>query len=145
MQQQLLVFLQADPSLQAEDDLVLMPALEDYRALIEFVFARTLAVGQQTAVRLPYSIVEGPTPMDASVPGRFLAALMLFVNGRQNFTDFQALLDFEPVRSHLGLADSEVEALGTCLQTAGVRWGLDAATRQQQDQPDSDAFTWDAA
>ena len=143
LQQQLLVFLQADPSLQAEDILVLMPALEDYRALIEFVFARTLAVGQQPAVRLPYSIV-GPTPMDASVPGRFLAALMQFVSGRQNFTDFQALLDFEPVRSHLGLADSEVEALGTCLQAAGVRWGLDAATRQQQDQPDSDAFTWDA-
>mgnify|MGYP006085432867 CR=1 FL=1 len=143
LQQQVLVFLQADPTLQLEDILVLMPKVEDYRALIELVFARSLAVGQQPAVRLPYSIVA-PTPLDASVPGRFLVALMQFVRGRQNFSDFQVVLDFEPVRRHLGLTDSEVEALGTCLQAAGVRWGLDAATRQQQGQPDTDAFTWDA-
>ena len=143
LQQQVLVFLQADSTLQMEDILVLMPSVEDYRALIDLVFARSLAVGQQPAVRLPYSMVA-PTPLDASVPGRFLAALMQFVRGRQHFSDFQAVLDFEPVRRHLGLTNSEVEALGTCLQAAGVRWGLDATTRQQQGQPDTDAFTWDA-
>jgi exodeoxyribonuclease V gamma subunit len=123
LQQQLLLLLEQEPGLVAEDILVLCPEMERYAELIDSVFSIGTQVNQAgRVVKIPYSGVA----MTGSLVGeavQFLESLMGFVLGKQSLSELGDLLGREPVLHSIDLELSELRDLLDLLYTTGVRRG----------------------
>ena len=130
----LLAWLDADPSLQASDIMVMVPDMAVFAPHIHAVFSR----------QLPYAVADNTSHADPLVQA--LQSLLQLPQLRWSLNDWLDLFQVQAVRERFGLSASDVSQLHHWLDEAGVRWGLDAQHRQawgmSSHLPDASQNTW---
>ncbi len=122
----LLAAFDQDPTLQADDVIVMVPDIEQYAAYIEAVFG---LYGPEDPRRIPYFIVDrGPGKVNTVADA--VELLLSLPQARMGVSDLLDLLDIAAVRKRYELAEEDVAVLRQWVQGAQVRWGLDATHRQ---------------
>lgn len=138
---QLWQWLDADPSLQPQDIMVMVPDMATFGAHIHAVFGRH---GLDDPRHQPYSVADvgvHDTPLV-----RALALLLQLPSLRLTLAEWQAWLEVDLLRQRFGLDEAAAAQLTRWLADAGVRWGLDATHRatwgMPPDHPDGDQNSW---
>ncbi len=131
----LLALFQADPTLAPEDVAVMAPEIETYVPYIEAVFRR----GSEPAV--PYNLSDRKLARASSLARTFLSILGL---PRLRFAAPEVLdiLESEPVRAKLGLAEGDLGRIRQWVVESGIRWGIDADDRKRLGLPGREENTW---
>lgn len=129
--------LEDDRSLQPEDIVVMTPDLETYAPAFRAVF------GQDDAQRIPYEVHDRSTRDDASFYDDVQTILEL-LDSRFSVLDFVRLLDVGALRSTFRFTQAERARLTELLASSGIRWGIDAAHREDLDFPADPLHTWRA-
>ena len=143
---QLLAWLDEDPSLQPRDIMVMVPDMAQFAPHIHAVFGRFASQGGQSADSryLPYSVADTTAHLEPLVQA--LQTLLQLPQLRFGLGEWLALFQVQAVRARYGLDVADVQDLHTLLNQAGVRWGLDAMHRQTWGMdsavPDSDQNSW---
>jgi len=142
--------------LEPSDVLVLAPDINDYSEWIEPVFnqspltpdsrpprAANDALSHNTdkkQAHLPWHI-DRMRVQDAPA-ARALLALLQTLDGRLGATEVMDLLLHQPVREQFDLDESELALLESWVQRSAIRWGQDAAHRQELGFYPGDINTW---
>ncbi len=138
---QVLGWLQDDPSLSTRDIMVMVPDMQHFAPHIHAVFGRTVP-GQ--AHHLPYSVADQSATTHDWVQA--IDQLMQWPQWRLSLVDWQSLLEVDAIRAAFDLDSDDIATLLDWLNASGVRWGMDAQHRAQWgmacDQPDCDHNTW---
>ncbi|HQQ75203.1 MAG TPA: exodeoxyribonuclease V subunit gamma, partial [Pseudomonadales bacterium] len=132
---QLLALFKQDATLKPRDVVVMMPQVAPYVPYIETVFGNTAAA-------LPYHITDRSWLEEVPLLNT-LDLLLTLPESRLPLTDILAMLEVPAVQVKFGLDRDSFEKLKRWLQESGVRWGLDAAHREQQGLPAYSEFSWD--
>lgn len=132
---QLLALFKQDATLKPRDVVVMMPQVAPYVPYIETVFGNTAAA-------LPYHITDRSWLEEVPLLNT-LELLLILPESRLPLTDILAMLEVPAVQIKFGLDRDSFEKLKRWLQESGVRWGLDAAHREQQGLPAYSEFSWD--
>lgn len=136
---QLLARFAADPSLSPDQVVVLTPDIERYAPYIEAVFAPR--EGLPRGPRIPFSLADRSLRSEVPLIEAFLGLLAL---PESRFTGEEVLgwLEQPAIARRAGIEAEDLPLLRDWLRSAGVRWGRDAAHRQQLGLPADAAFTW---
>ena len=137
----LLHCLNADPALQPEDILVLVPEISRYAPYIEAVFRQSATEGQPS---LPFNISDVVVADEHPVIQALLDMLDL-PDSRFSRSDVMSLVNIPEVRKHFGLAEEDPAALAELFDELRVYWGLDSADKQRFGLPQIDENTWHQA
>ncbi len=145
----LLGLLQADPTLEPRDVLVMCPDIESYAPLISATFGLGAAVdgphepaehpGHRLRVRLADRSLRQTNPLLAT-----LARLLDLADGRVTASQVLDLAALAPVRRRFRLDDDDLERIRDWVAGSNVRWGLDAAHRAPYDLAAVPQNTWQA-
>lgn len=122
---QLLAAFDADPTLQPDDVIVMVPDIERYAPHIEAVFGLHEPGDPR---RIPYFIVDRGQVRVNTVADA-VERLLAVPGSRLGVSELLDLLDIAAVRQRFGLHDEDVSVLHDWIQRANVRWGLDADHR----------------
>jgi len=117
----------SDPTLQAEDVIVMTPDVETYAPYIEAVFGA--ARGNQ---HIPWSISDR-TPHGEHPAIRAFQSLLDVASGRFAINEVMSLLESPGVSRRFGLNLDDLARLRRWLHDSGVRWGLDQQNRGAQE------------
>ena len=123
----LLARLDADPTLEPRDILIMCPDVESFAPLIQATFGAV--PDDHPARQLRVALADrGLVTTNAllAVAGQVVA----LVDSRARATDVLDLLGSAPVRSRFRLTDDDLDTIGRWVADAGVRWGLDGARRE---------------
>ncbi|MFN8124926.1 MAG: exodeoxyribonuclease V subunit gamma [Candidatus Nanopelagicales bacterium] len=129
----LLSLLQADPTLEPRDVIVLCPDLAGYTSLVQAAFD-SVTVADGRTVDLRVRVADRTSAQDNQV----LAALSLVFDLAVGRVTRSALLDLaaQPaVRARFGFDDDALERFDELADQTQVRWGLDLADRRRADLP----------
>jgi len=121
---QLLAWLEADPSLQPREVMVMVPDMAAFAPHIHAVFGR-FTPGQPRYI--PYSVAD-TTPRQSPLV-QALEQLLNLPTSRLALADWLGLFEVAAVRERFGLDEAAVRQVQQWLTAAGVRWGLDAHHR----------------
>ncbi|GAB4215239.1 MAG: exodeoxyribonuclease V subunit gamma [Rhodoferax sp.] len=139
----LLALRDADPSVQPEDIMVMVPDMAEFSAPIAAVFGR---FGPEDARHIPFSVADVPAQSAALVQA--LELVLALPESRLTLADWRATFEVPAVQRRFGLDDAGVRQIQEWLTAAGVRWGLDGAHRLAWGLPAEaaglDQNTWDA-
>lgn len=133
---QLLDLFERDPRLQPDDVLVMTPDMELYAPYIEAVFG---ASGGDR--RIPFHLGDRPGGAGQPLVAAFMALLELPA-GRFEVDRLLQLLEVPAIQRRFGLGDGDLTPIMAWLREAGIRWGWDAAARQQEGMPAQAQNTW---
>lgn len=139
LKEQLLQDLQQHPDWQPHHIAVLTPHIEPYLPYIPAVFGQK----QGTIPALPYNIADIKISLHEPVL-QLLEKLLPLMLSRFSIDSIQPLLDEVAVRARFDLNDSDVELIKRVWQEQGIRWGTDAAMRQQYGGAGK-LYTWEQA
>ena len=117
--------LEADPTLEPRDVLVMCPDIETFAPLISAAFGPGAHPAQALPVRLADRALRQVNPLLDVV-----ARLLELAAARLTAAEVLDLLAAAPVRRRFGLDDDDLERLRELAVGSGVRWGLDAAHRR---------------
>ena len=137
LRDQLLAAFDELDDLAPHEVVVMAPDVEAYAPYIEAV----LGTGRAEGLAIPFRIADRSPRTEAGAAQAFTRALHL-LRGRMTGPELLDLLALEPVRRARGLAEEDIETLGHWVESAGIRWGLDAAHRAAVGQPALEANTW---
>ena len=129
--------LEDDQSLRPEDIVVMTPDLETYAPAFRAVF------GQQDQHGIPYEVHDRQSRDDASFYDDFLAVLEV-LDSRFSVLDLVRLMDASSLREDFRFSQDGRSRLAELLAAAGVRWGIDAAHREELEFPAEALHTWRA-
>jgi exodeoxyribonuclease V gamma subunit len=136
LKDRLLAMFTADPSLTPADIAVLTPDINSYAPYIDAVFgART------DAPNIPYSIADRRIEREVPLLASF-SALLDLADSRFQADAVLALLDCPALLRRFGLTAQDVPVLQDWVRAAAIRWGRDAAHKQQLGLPADASFTW---
>ncbi len=124
LREAVLGLMDADPTLQPRDVLVVCPDVDAYAPVVSAVFATDSHPG--AALRV--SVAER-SPLQANPLLALAARLLDLAAGRAGATEVLDLAASEPVRLRFGFDDEELEQLREWAVQAGVHWGLGPAHR----------------
>ncbi len=126
--------LQADPTLEPRDVLVMCPDIETFAPLVSACFglgeaARTESTsaahpGQHLQVRLADRALRQVNPLLDTV-----SRLLELADARLTASQLLDLLGSAPVRGRFRLDDADLDRLRELVVRSGVRWGLDGPHR----------------
>ncbi|MGJ8669943.1 MAG: exodeoxyribonuclease V subunit gamma [Oceanococcus sp.] len=133
---QLLDLLSHDEQLQAREIVVMMPDINRYTAAIRCVFG-----GADNSQFIPWSLSDSSRLASHPIVRSFIQLLNLPLS-RWSASEVLNLAHTPAVMRRFELDESALEQLEYWLQQAGVRWGLDASTREQFEAGDHDIFSW---
>jgi len=133
---QLLDLFQNDPTLGPHEVIVMSPAIDTYAPLVEAVFG---APG--TTTRIPFTIADRQVRATADVVDAFLT-LLRTLRGRLAAPDVVDLLERRPIAVRFGMSEEDLELIRGWVRESGIRWGADAAHRQDEQQPALAENTW---
>lgn len=136
LRDQILDLFEKDPTLEPRDVVVLAPDIEEYAPLIDAVFAAPPGPGH-----IPYTIAGRPLRAGSPLMEAFFAVLDL-ARRRLTLPEVFDLLSLDPVRRKFSLSPDDVEQLRELSLSAGIRWGRDAAHREEHGQPALADFTF---
>ncbi len=117
--------LEADPTLEPRDILVMCPDIETFAPLISAAFGPGAHPAQALPVRLADRALRQVNPL-LDVVGRLLE----LATARLTAAQVLDLLAAAPVRRRFDLDEGDLERLRELAVGSGVRWGLDAAHRR---------------
>ena len=138
----LLHCLAADPTLEPEDILVLVPEISRYAPYIEAVFGREPRAGER---RLPFNLSDVVLADEHPLIRAFLQLLEL-PESRFTRAEVLALLDVPEVRRRFGIEDEAAGELAEHFDRLRVYWGLDGRDKAARlDLPAIDENTWNQA
>ncbi|GAA1780531.1 exodeoxyribonuclease V subunit gamma [Nocardioides hankookensis] len=119
--------LQDDPTLEPRDILVMCPDVETYAPLISAGFG--LATGGHPAHELRVKLAD--RALVSTNPLLAVAGTLLEMSGgRVTAADVLDLAASEPCRRRFGFTDDDLDRAARWVARAGVRWGLDAGSRE---------------
>ncbi|MGY8805360.1 MAG: exodeoxyribonuclease V subunit gamma, partial [bacterium] len=135
---------EADPTLEPQDIIVMMPSVRTYAPYIEAVFGTRTNKGTSVPDgegAIPYRIADRwPQPGDQIVDA--FARGLDFVGSRFGVSDALDLLDIDCIRERFEFEPADLPIVRTWIVEAGVRWGVDAEHREANDVPGNRANTW---
>ena len=138
---QLTAMLVADDTLLASEIAVLLPDMGPYAPLIEAVFGGAKASG---APNIPFNIADLTTQQECPAVDVLLSLLKL-PESRCKADEVYSLLETPQVAARFGIQTTDLVTLRHWIESANIRWGLDAAHRAEFDLADMGATnTWQA-
>lgn len=139
---QLLAAFDAEPDLQPDDIIVMVPDIEKYAPHVEAVFGLH---GPEDHRHIPYFIVDRG-PGNVNTVADAIETLLGLPQARLGVGEVLDLLDIAAVRQRYGLLEEDVAVLRDWIRGANVRWGLDARHREALGLPIvedlADMHTW---
>jgi exodeoxyribonuclease V gamma subunit len=132
--EQLLALFEANPDLTPADVVVMTPDIDTYAPYLDAVFSTA-------PFPLPFSIADR-SPGYAQGVLNLCQQLLELPQSRCDTETVLALLEFEEVRSHLGLDEAQVMQCREWIRAVNIRWGTDARTRPQQGGAATPEHTW---
>lgn len=126
----ILDILQNNPDILPHDILVMNPDMDTYAPFIQAVFGTP----EDQAQRIPFSIADR-RPSKAAAAIRLFLELLDFGQYRFETSKVCALLEHPLIRASLGLDEKELTRILDWIRQSGIRWGVDAAFRQQYGLP----------
>lgn len=134
---QILAAFEEMPDLAPHDVVVMVPDVATYAPYLEAVFG----VGRAAGRHIPHRVADRPAV--AGRPGaEALQQALDVLLGRMTAPEVLDLLALGAVREARGLELGDIETLKGWLEAAGIRWGIDAAHRNDVGQPGLDPNTW---
>ena len=132
----LLELFNSDESLKPEDVAVMAPKINDYVPYISAVFGGT---DPHDDTFIPYEISDRAFSSESRIASTFLEILKL---GKSGFEKSKVLSVFNipAVRTKFGTDEKTVGEIGKLIDNSGIRWGLDAASRNGKNNQN----TWDS-
>jgi len=138
----ILAMLDADPTLQPRDVVVMTPSIAAYAPLIEAVFCAPDGEARTGArSRLNPRIADRGARAGSEVFDAF-ARLIDVLRGRLGAAEVFDLLRIDVIRRNFALPEEDLERVRDWIEESGVRWGIDAAHRAAEGQPAEDLHTW---
>jgi exodeoxyribonuclease V gamma subunit len=131
--------LEADPTLEPRDVLVMCPDIETFAPLISAAFGPGAHPAQALPVRLADRALRQVNPLLDVV-----ARLLELAAARLTAAEVLDLLAAAPVRRRFALDDGDLDRLRELAVGSGVRWGLDAAHRRPFKLEAFGQNTWEA-
>ena len=136
LRDQVLGLLDADPTLEPRDILVMMADVDAYAPLVEAVFTR------DDRSFVPYRIADRTFRSESAVV-EAVQRILGMVGGRAPASEVLDLLRLEPVHRRFSIRAADLEQLSQWVAESGIRWGLDAAHRERNSQPPLRENTWE--
>jgi exodeoxyribonuclease V gamma subunit len=135
---QLLSLLHHNPSLKADDLIVMTPDIDAYAPSIQAVFTTA-----EAKHRIPFHIADRGLRWENALIDAFFTLLSL---SKSRFTVNQvlALLEIPAIRQRFELSEDDLPLITDWLQQTAVRWGIDGTERQQLGLPATHENTWKA-
>ena len=134
---QLLAAFEKDRSLEPRDVVVMMPDVASYAPFIEAVFDTP----ESEAVRIPFTIADRTARAESGVIDTFLAILDLSIS-RFGASSVLNILESPAVQRRFNLTESDLETIRVWLDKAAIRWGIDAAHREELGVPAFAQNSW---
>ncbi len=125
---QLLARLDADPALKPFDIMVMVPDISVYAPHIRAVFGRHKP---DERTYIPFTLADENENSEAVLRAA-VESLLGLPQGRLTLEEGLDLLEVPALARRYDLAEADVALLHDALQTANVRWGLDADQRRAQ-------------
>lgn len=126
----------ADPSLQAEDVIIMTPDVESYAPYIEAVFGAA-----QGKDYIPWSISDR-TPHGEHPAVRAFQSLLDVASGRFTLNEVLSLLDSPGLLRRLDLSTEDLARLRHWLRASGIRWGLADSAADEETRAE-ETHSWD--
>ncbi len=140
----LLGMLQADPTLEPRDILVMCPDIETYAPLITAGFGLgDLVDGGHPAHRLRVRLADRSLTQTNPLLG-VAARLLDLAGSRATSSQVLDLAQSEPVRRRFGFTDDDLDTVTTWVRESGVRWAFDREHRDAFGLADYQQNTWRA-
>jgi len=131
LRDRLLHLFAADPTLQPRDVLIMCPNIEEFAPLITGAFGSTDAaerVWNHPATQLRVRLADRGLLATNDVLAVVARVIALGV-GRVTVSDLLDLEAAAPVARRFGFTDDDLDNLGSWVQRANIRWGIDVAQR----------------
>ncbi|MDB6028749.1 MAG: helicase/exodeoxyribonuclease gamma subunit, partial [Verrucomicrobiales bacterium] len=133
----LLDWFERDPQLSPRDILVLTPDIETYSPFVQAVFG----CPESSTHQIPFSLAD----RNPRKQGQILETLLALLNlsgSRLGVIQILTLLECAPVRQKFSLSENDFSVIRTWVETAGIRWGIDAEHRGEFNVPPFEANSW---
>jgi exodeoxyribonuclease V gamma subunit len=127
------------PELKSDDILVAIPDLDKYAPFIRAVFGASNEA--DTGSRIPYLINGNLAAAESSLINGLLEILEV-PNWRFTREQVMVLGRNRLIQKRFDFTDEALDQIDNWLDDAGVRWGIDAAHKQELGLPGSDQNTW---
>jgi exodeoxyribonuclease V gamma subunit len=145
---QLVAAFEELPDLVPEEVVVMTPDIHTYAPYIEAVFGSAFSPSALSSpalssrdIRIPFRIADrGFRSTHAAVDG--FVRLLEMLDGRFGASEMLDLLSVDAVRRRLELGAEDVELVREWILETGIRWGIDAAHRRDEGQPECEENTW---
>ncbi|EIJ35979.1 exodeoxyribonuclease V subunit gamma [Thiothrix nivea] len=131
---QLLALFEANPDLTPADVVVMTPDIDTYAPYLDAVFS-------SAAHPLPFSIADR-SPGYAQSIINLCEHLLELPQGRCDAESVLTLLEFEEVRTRIGLDEAQVIQCRHWIRAVNIRWGTDAQARPELGGADTAEHTW---
>lgn len=135
---QLLAILEAQPDLKPHDIVVMAPEIGKYAPFVQAVFDTA-----PEALRIPFSISDRGARAENDVVDTFMRILET-AGSRFTASSVMSILESGTLLRRFDLVDSDLEIIRTWIDRAGIRWGIDAAQRQDFGLPAFAQNSWRA-
>ena len=134
----LLEWFAGDATLSPQDILVLLPNVEAYAPFIKGVFD----TAEPGAPAIPFTLADQGVRQESQLVNAF-AALLQLASSRLTATAVMDFFETPAVRRRFAITEDELPQLREWLQSAGIRWGRDAAQRASLGLPAFAEHTWE--
>lgn len=134
----LLEWFAADPTLGAQDILVMLPDLEAYAPFIKGVFDNA----EEGAPAIPYTLAERGARQESALVDGF-AKLLQLASSRLGASAVVDFFETAAVRRRFGVAEDELSQIRQWIQNSGICWGRDANHRVKLGLPRFAEHTWE--
>ena len=131
---QLLALFECQPDLTPADVVVMTPDIDKYAPYLEAVFANA-------EYPLPFSIADSHAGKAQSLLN-LCEQLLALPQGRCEVESILAVLEFEEVRTHLGMDENQTLQCREWIRAANIRWGVDSEARAQLGGAATPEHTW---
>lgn len=131
-----------DPTLEPRDILVVTPQLEVLGPLAQASFVPDPDATARPWHHMRFQVSPSPTPSDPAVA--LVTGIVAATTGRASARDLFDLVWSPLVRAKFGLADTDIDLVTDVIESAGIRWGVNAAGRARYGLAGWPQNTWQA-
>lgn len=137
LRDQVLDLFAKDPTLEPHDVVVMAPDASAYAAFIEAAFA---SEGER-ALAIPVHVADRGARESFPVVEAWIRVVEL-LGGRLAVGEVLELLGMDCIRARFGITSDDEELVRAWVEESGIRWGIDAAHRAREAQPEAVENTW---
>ncbi len=138
LREHLLEWFANDSTLSPQDILVLLPDVEAYAPFIKGVFDRA----ELGSPAIPYTLADQGARQESPLVNSF-GDLLQLASSRLTVTGVLDFFETPVVRRKFSVAENELPQIREWVQSAGIRWGRDAAQRAKLGLPAFAEHTWE--